>query len=262
MSATLSAPVGARSRRGGLARLNPLTPAALLLLLGASVSFVLDVAALVGLHAWLLVVLAAGLRADPGELLRAHLTFAPFALGVLMTNAVSRPGRVLAEVGPLLVTDDGVRVGAALALRVLVVAVPAVVVARRTDATRLVVALVQHCRVRPRAGFAVLTAHRMLAEMPQRWRLLLSSARSRAPLGRRGRPRIGARGYARVALALLVGGIRRGNHVADALDVRGIGAPVRTSRRQEPFRRTDGVVAAVVVVGALLAALGARLMGG
>ena len=240
-----------------MSRLNPLTPLALLLALGAAVSFVLDGVALVGLHVWLVVVLACGLRVGVAELARTHLVFAPFALGVLMTNAVSRPGAVLAEVGPLEVTDVGVRVGLALALRVLVVAVPAVVVGRRTDPTRLVVAAMQHLPLRPRGGFAVLTAHRMLADMPQRWQLLLAAGRSRAPLDRRGRPRLGARGYARAAMGLLVGGIRRGNRIADALDVRGIGAPVRTARLQEPFSRADVVVAASVVLGAVTAAVGA-----
>lgn len=240
---------------GALARLNPLTPAALLMLLGLAVSFVLDGGALVGLHAWSVAVLAIGLRVGAAEMVRVHLLFLPFAAGVLMTNAVSRPGTVLAVLGPLLVTDSGVRVGAALALRVLVVAVPALVVARRTDPTRLVTALMQHLRVRPRAGFAVLTAHRMLAEMPHRWRLLLAAGRSRAPLDRRGRPRLGLRGYARAALGLLVGGIRRGNRIADALDVRGIGSPKRTARLREPFRLRDAVVAAVVTLGAVTAAL-------
>lgn len=240
-------------------RLNPLTPLGLLLALGAVVSFVLDGVALVGLHAWLVVLLACGLRVGARELVRAHLLFLPFAVGVLMTNAVSRAGVVVAEVGPFEVTDDGVRVGLALALRVLVVAVPAVVLARRTDPTRLVVAAMQHLRLRPRGGFAVLTAHRMLADMPQRWQLLLAAGRSRAPLDRRGTPRLGVRGYARASMGLLVGGIRRGDRIADALDVRGIGAPVRTARLQEPFSRVDVLVAGVVVLGAVTAAVGASV---
>lgn len=251
--AVLSPPVA----RTGLGRLNPLTPTALLLALGVTVSFVLDGAALVGLHLWLVGVLAVGLRAGAGELVRAHLVFAPFAVGVLMTNAVSRPGSVVAVIGPLTATDDGVRVGLALAIRVLVVAVPAILVARRTDPTRLVVALMQHLRMRPRAGFAVLTAHRMLADMPGRWQMLLAAGRSRAPLDRRGRVRLGARGYGRAALGLLVGGIRRGNRIADALDVRGIGAPARTARLREPFSRRDAVVGALVTLGAVTCAIGA-----
>ncbi|WP_156251785.1 energy-coupling factor transporter transmembrane component T family protein [Pseudactinotalea terrae] len=238
-----------------MTRVNPLTPMGLLLLLGAVVSFMLDGGALLGLHAWLLLVLVLGLRVRAGELVRAHLLFAPFAIGVVMTNAVSRGGAVIAEVGPFEVTDDGLRVGLALALRVMVVAVPAALVARRTDPTRLVVAMMQHLRVRPRAGFAVLTAHRMLAEMPQRWGLLLAAGRSRAPLDRRGRPRLGAAGYGRAVMGLLVGGIRRGNRTADALDVRGIGAPTRTMRLQEPFSRLDVAAAALVTAGAVTAAL-------
>lgn len=253
----LVASAGGRSdgRRASLAALNPLTPAALLLAVGITVSSMLDGAALVGLHTWLVAVVGIGLRVGVSEILGAHAMFAPFALGVLMTNAVSRPGEVVAVVGPLVATDDGVRVGFALAVRVLVVAVPAVVLARRTDPTRLVIALMQHLRVRPRAGFAVLTAHRMLADMPQRWRLHLAAGRSRAPLDRRGRPRLGLRGYARAATGLLAGGIRRGDAIADALDVRGVGAAARTRRRQEPFTRRDAAALALVTTGAVTAAL-------
>ncbi len=242
-----------------MSRLNPLTPVLLLLVLGASVSFVLDVPALVGLHVFVVAVLLLGVGAGPVEVVRAHLVFVLFAVGVVVTNAVSRPGEVVAVVGPLVATDDGVRVGVALGVRVLVVAVPAVVLARRTDPTRLVTAMMQHLHLRPRAGFAVLTAHRMLADMPQRWQTLLAAGRMRVPLDRRGRARWGVRGHARAVLGLLVTGIRRGNAIADALDVRGVGAAQRTHRLREPFGWRDVVVVSLVPLGAVTAALAATI---
>ena len=157
-----------------LARLNPLTPLALITALGIGVSFLFAPLPTLALHlsvVTLLLAAGAGLRG----VVISHLTFTPFAVGVLATNAVSRPGAVLAHAGPLMITDEGVAVGMALALRVLVVAVPAVAVASVLDPTRLVTAAMQHLRLTPSVGFAVLTAHRMLGAMPQQWSTLLAA---------------------------------------------------------------------------------------
>lgn len=240
-----------------IGRLNPLTGLGLLALLGVGVSFLFDPVPVALLHGTLLVVLLAA-RVPVGALLRWHGVFVPFAVGVLMTNAVSRPGELLAVVGPLRVTDVGVGVGAALALRVFVIGVPAIVIARATDPTRLVTAAMTHLRIGHRTGYAVLTAHRMLGAMPERWSTLLAAGRVRAPL-RRGRPRLGVCGYARAAFALLVDAIRQGDRIADALEVRGIRTPARTQRVQVPFTRLDGVAAAGVTVLAV-AAVGAGML--
>lgn len=236
-----------------LSKVNPLTCFGLLAALGLAVSFVWDPAPVLVLHV-ALVALLLGAGLAPAEALRSHLLVAPFAIGVLMTNAVSRPGEVIAAVGPLEVTDEGLVAGAALAIRVFVVAVPAMAVARATDPTRLVTAMTQ-LRLSARAGFAVLTAHRMLAAMPAEWQALLDAGRVRAPLDRRGRPRLGVRGYGRAAFTLLVTQIRRGDRIADALEVRGVGSPSRTQRLVVPFTRVDALTAAAVTCLAAAALL-------
>jgi energy-coupling factor transport system permease protein len=230
-----------------LTRLNPLTGLGLLAVIGLVVSFVLEPLPVLLLHLALLgLLLVAGTALS--MILRNHLVFAPFALGVLMVNAISRPGEPVAVVGPLEATDDGVRIGLALALRVLVVAVPAVALARASDPTRLVIAAIDHLRVPHTAGFALLTAHRMLAAMPQEWQTLLDAGRVRAPLDRRGRPRLGVTGHVRAAFALLVGSIRRGDRIADALEVRGVRTRERTRRLAVPFRRLDAAAVVTVLV--------------
>ena len=108
------------------------------------------------------------------------------------------------------------------------------------DPTRLIAAAIQHLRPGASAGYAMLTAQRMLASMPQQWSMLLAAGRSRAPLNRRGRPVLGIRGYRRAAFALLVGSIRRGERIADSLQVRGLRASGRTVRLTVPFTRLDG----------------------
>lgn len=238
-----------------LQRLNPLTALGLVTVLGVFVSFVFAPVPLIALHLLVVGLLLAG-GANPRQLLLTHLVMTPFALGVLATNAVSRPGVTLAAWGPVAVTDEGLLVGAALAVRVFVVAVPSVAVATSLDPTRLVTAAMQHLRLGAPAGYALLTAHRMLAALPQEWSLLLAAGRSRAPLDRRGRPRLGLRGYARSAFALLVGSIRRGERIADALEVRGLRATERTVRLRVPFTRLDAVVALTTpVLGAVVLAL-------
>ena len=247
-------PAGVRvdaARATVLQRLNPLTALGLVTMLGVFVSFVFAPLPLLALHLFVVaLLLVAG--AGPRQLLLTHLVMTPFALGVLATNAVSRPGLVLAAWGPLAVTDQGLVVGAALAVRVFVVAVPSVAVASSLDPTRLVTAAMQHLRLGAPGGYALLTAHRMLAALPQEWSLLLAAGRSRAPLDRRGRPRLGLRGYGRCAFALLVGSIRRGERIADALGVRGLRATDRTVRLQAPFSRLDAVVALSVPLGCAL----------
>ena len=252
-------PVEVDNRSPVLERLNPLTGLALVAALGVLVSFMFVPLPLVALHLVVVGLLLAG-GAGAARLLLTHLAFLPFAIGVLFTNAISRPGIALARLGPVTFTDKGLVVGAALAVRVLLVAVPAVAVAGALDPTRLIAAAIQHLRLGAPAGYAMLTAQRMLASMPQQWSMLLAAGRSRAPLNRRGRPVLGIRGYRRAAFALLVGSIRRGERIADSLQVRGLRASGRTVRLTVPFTRLDGAAfllstvlsAAAIIAGGML----------
>lgn len=231
---------------GALQRLNPLTGLGLVTLLGIGVSFIFRPVPLLALHALVVALLLAG-GAGLRRLLVTHLAMTPFAVGVLATNAVSRAGTVLLTWGPLTVTDQGLVVGAALAMRVYVVAVGSVAVAAAIDPTRLMTAAMQHLRLDASAGYALLSAHRMLAALPQQWTMLLAAGRTRAPLDRRGRPKLGPRGYGRAAFGLLVGSIRRGERIADALQVRGLRASHRTPRPSVPFTATDVLVASMTI---------------
>ena len=200
-------------------RRNPLAPLGVLVVASAVASFVLDPTVAAMLYfagvvgAW-----ATGCRI--GTLLRAHLVFGAFALGVLVVNAVSRPGETWFSVGPFTVTDEGARVGAALGLRVLLIGVLSTAFVTGTTPTRLITAPQQQLRLSPRFGFALLTAHRMLAALPEQWALLLDARRQRAPLNRRGEPRLTVRDRAGAAFGLLVISIRRGHRVADSLQAR------------------------------------------
>ncbi|MEN1975264.1 energy-coupling factor transporter transmembrane component T family protein [Cellulomonas sp. P4] len=202
-----------------------------------------------------------GARVAPGRLLLAQVPFWTFGVGVLLVNALSRPGEVLVTGGPFRVTHEGLMVGAALALRGCVIGVATVAFLASTPPRDLMVSLVRHARLSPRYAYALLAGHRMLAGLPRQWATIRAAQLVRAPLGRRGQPREGWRGLGRSAFALLVASIRASERVALALESRGLSAGPRTVWRPVPLGARDaalaggvlGAVALVVAAGAGLA---------
>lgn len=222
-----------------LGRRNPLATLAVLAIVSVVAFFVLDPGTALALYLLALIGVTVAGRLSAGELGRAHLTFGSFGLGVLLVNAFTRPGRILIDAGFVRITDHGVGIGAALALRVLLIGVLSTAFALRTDPIRLVTALQQHVRLSPRFGYAVLAGHRMLAGLPSEWQTLRAAQRVRAPLNRRGSPRSGLRSWSRAAFGLLVVTIRRGERIADSLEARGLGGRPRTIWRPVRFTGRD-----------------------
>jgi energy-coupling factor transport system permease protein len=249
MSAVL-APTGA-GPTGALARVNPSVKLVLLLVVSATVSFVLDPVTPAVLYVLALTVVMAGTRMPPRRLLLAHLPFAGFAVGVFTVNALSRPGPVALMIGPLWITEDGLTIGAALALRTLLVGVLAIGFLASTDAVRLMHSLHQNLHVGARPTFAILAGYRMLAQMPKEWATIRAAQAIRSPGG----ARLGLRGTGRALFALLVTTVRKGERVAQALESRGLGAGERTIWHPERVRGSDRVLA-VAVLGVLALVLG------
>jgi energy-coupling factor transport system permease protein len=216
--------------------LDPVTPAVLYVLVAGAV--------LVG----------AGVR--PRALLVAQLPFVAFALGVLLVNMLSRPGEVVWQGAGLRVTAEGLWVGAGLAGRTLLMGLLSVAFVATTDGVALVTSLHQHARLGAKVTFAVLAGYRLLQQMGAEWQTIRRAQSVRAPLGRRGRPRVGLRGHAASAFALLVGSVRRGDRVAGTLELRGLGDGDRTTWRPVPLDRRDAAFA-----GAVLGVLGVVLVG-
>lgn len=201
----------------------------------------------------------AGVRGTTGlrwrTLLLAQLPFVLFGLGLVVVNALARPGAPLLADAPVRVSVDGVVIGLALALRSLVIGTMTVGFLASTSPRALMTSLVQHAGVSPRYAFALLAGHRMLAAMPRTWSAIRTAHAVRAPLGADGRPRLGARGLTRCAFALLVSSIRSSERIALALEVRGLGAGPRTVWRPASVGARDAILAA-----AALAALGVVAM--
>ncbi|WP_282946269.1 energy-coupling factor transporter transmembrane component T family protein [Cellulomonas endometrii] len=203
---------------------------------------------------------AAGVRGR--TLLRAQVPFWTFAVGVLLVNALSRPGEPLVAGGVVPGTREGLAVGAALAARGLVIGVCTVAFLASTPPRDLMVSLTQHARVGPRYAYALLAGHRVLAGLPRRWATIRAAHLVRAPLARDGRPRGGWRHLGRSAFALLVSSVRDAERIALALESRGLSTRPRTLWRPVPLGPRDAGLAAVVLAVVAVVVVGGRLLGG
>ncbi len=244
-----------------LDRRNPTVKLALVFAVSLAVMFVLDPLTPAVLYVLALGGVLAGTRATPRTLLLAHLPFLAFALGVLVVNALSRPGEVLWRAGPLRVTVEGLTVGGALAVRTLLIGVLAIGFLLSTDGVALMHSLRQNARLSPRVAYAVLAGYRLLQDMPREWATIQHAHAVRAPLRGDGRPPRGPRHLGRVIFTLLVVTVRRGERMAQALESRGLGLWPRTTWRPVSVTRADwvllaGVLAVVVLVVLTTAQLG------
>jgi len=243
-----------------LDRRNPTVKLALVFAVSLTVMFVLDPVTPALLYLFALTGVAVGTRPTPRTLLIAHLPFLAFAFGVLVVNALSRPGHVLWEAGVLRVTAEGVGVGAALAVRTLLVGVLAIGFLLSTDGVALMHSLRQNARLSPRVAYAVLAGYRLLQDMPREWATIEHAHAVRARRRRDGRLPRGPRHLGRMVFALLVVTVRRGERMAQALESRGLGLTPRTTWRPVTVDRHDWLLAAgVVLVVVLVLAVSAWL---
>src|SRR5699024_7207564 len=119
--------------RPWLARRNPTVLLGLLTALSIACIALTDPAPLAVLYVLLAAGAMLGCRLGPVRMLRAQLPFLAFAVGVLSVNVLSRPGHEPWPELPVRITQEGIVLGAALALRALVIGLGAVVVTRATD---------------------------------------------------------------------------------------------------------------------------------
>ena len=189
------------------------------------------------------------------RILTPLLIAAPFA--GLATLLYGRDGgAVLVQIGPWTITSAEVGLAIAITLRVLAVALPAVVLFATTDPTDFADGLSQLWKLPARFVIGALAAIRMLGLMRQDWQMLRLARRARgvadgggpiAALGRLGNQ----------AMALLTIAVRRGSLLATAMEARAFDAPVqRTWARIARFTPRD----AWFVVGAAVIAIIAVMM--
>ena len=256
---SLAHPLGGAAP-GALARRNPTVKLALLFVVSMVLMFVTDPVTPAVLYALAVATVAASTRIGLRTLALAHVPFAAFGLGVLVVNALSRPGHVLWTSGPVRITVEGLSVGGSLALRALVIGVLAVGFIASTDGVRLMHSLHQQARLGPRITYAILAGYRMLQEMPREWQTIRQAHAVRAPLRPDGTLPRSAPALLRASFALLVVSVRKGERMAQSLESRGLGLNPRTVWRPLRVTAADwlmaagvlGVLAGVLLAGAML----------
>ena len=247
--------------RAPLARATPTAKLAagsvLLLALVASLDGVTAGIVLVGL---LVVLPFAGL--SPGDLLgRSWLVgLAAISIGVFnVLFAAEQLGPTGLELGPVRIGAETLANGLGLALRLLAVVLAGLLATATTQPTDLADSLVQQLRVSPRFAIGALAALRLSPLLSQEWQTLALARRARGVEAGRS-PIAVVRLFAGQVLALLVGAIRRGTRMAQAMDARGFGAmDCRTTARVHLVRPRDWAwIAGAVGLSAL--AIGASVV--
>lgn len=165
------------------------------------------------------------------------------AVTVLLYGRTS--GTVHLSAGFVQVSDGSIALAIATALRLIAVAMPAVVLLTDLDATRLADALGQRLHLPDRFVLAGLAGVRLFEVLGEDWRTIALARRARG-VGDRGR----VRRLPGQAFTLLVVALRRAVALSTAMEARGLGAPgPRTWSRPSTFGRVDlGVLVAGVVV--------------
>ncbi|NUR69405.1 MAG: energy-coupling factor transporter transmembrane protein EcfT [Hamadaea sp.] len=217
------------------------------LVLGGIVLLTLLITPLFGLTPWGLL-----RRAWPALLGAASVVIS------LSLFAASPSGDVLLDFGPFLVTSSVLSLSVSYALRLLALALPAVLVYATTDPTDLADSLIQHVKAPARFAIGALAAFRLVGLLSEEWRLISMARRARG-IDSGGNPLRLFPLFAGTAFGLLVGAIRRGTRLAQAMDARGFdsGTP-RTVARPSPFGLGDWALLFAALLLASLVVFSAR----
>lgn len=165
-------------------------------------------------------------------------------------------GAVVLSLGPWNITQGEVALAVTVTLRVIAVALPAVVLFATTDPTDLADGLAQLWHLPARFVIGALAAIRMLGLMRDDWRMLRLARRARG-IADGGGPWVAVSRFGHQAMALLTIAVRRGSLLATAMEARAFDAPrTRTWARTATFTVRD----AWFVVGAIAIAAIAVIM--
>ncbi|MFA9277433.1 MAG: energy-coupling factor transporter transmembrane protein EcfT [Rhodoluna sp.] len=168
-------------------------------------------------------------------------------------------GDVVASLGPWNITKGEVALAVTITLRILAVALPAVVLFATTDPTDLADGLAQLWKLPARFVIGALAAIRMLGLMRLDWQMLRLARRARG-VADGGGPVASLVRLGTQAMALLTIAVRRGSLLATAMEARAFDAPVqRTWARVAMFTSRDAwfVVgaAAIAIIAVVMAVL-------
>lgn len=232
-----------------LARRAPVAKMAAALCVSVAALTTLDIYVLGGL---VLLCFAAGPFFGIGPLTLIRRAWPVFAGAVTIVLSLSlfsatRTGATLFHFGPFWVTTSVLMTSLAYGLRLLALALPAVLVYATTDPTDLADSLVQHVKAPPRFAIGALAAFRLSGALTEEWRLIGMARRARGIDSGRN-PLRWLTLFFGTAFGLLVGAIRRGTRLALAMDARGFDAGVpRSIARPSPFGWPDWLLIAATL---------------
>ncbi|HEU0207011.1 MAG TPA: energy-coupling factor transporter transmembrane component T [Pseudolysinimonas sp.] len=234
--------------RDGVAAINPVAKLAASLLIAVTLALSVDAASAVTALALEIVLLPfAGLGWVAFWRRTAAVWIAAPLAGLTVALYGRASGQVYLDLLVVHVTDGSLRLAAITAVRVLAIALPAVVLFATVDATELADGLAQHLHLPARFVLGALAALRLVGLMRNDW-IALELARRARGVADRGR----IRRLAGLAFALFVLSIRRGSALATAMEARGFGGDVQRSwARPSRFGIREVLL---IVVGAVLAA--------
>ncbi len=178
---------------------------------------------------------------------------APLA-AISMLLYARQSGEVYWSWGPAAITSNSVELAIAIAVRVLALAIPAVVLLSSAKPTEMADSLTQIGRLPSKPVLATLAGIRLVSLMLEDWQAL---RRARASRGLASSGRI--KEFTVGAFALFTFALRRASSLSYTMEARGFGAPVERSRaRQSRLSWADPVallIAALIPTIALSAAI-------
>lgn len=168
------------------------------------------------------------------------ILLAAVSIGVFnVLFAAEQVGPTVVELGPIAIGAQTLVDGIGLAIRLVAIVLAGLLATATTQPTDLADSLVQQLHVSPRFAIGALAALRLLPLLGQEWQALAMARRARGVEAGRS-PIAALRLFAGQLLALLVGAIRRGTRMAQAMEARGFGAlPCRTAARVHRVRASD-----------------------
>lgn len=174
------------------------------------------------------------------------IPFSFFALSFVWISVVfpdERGETILFHIGPLAVAKENLMTGISLGLRSLVFASWSMIFVFTTEPTRLMLSLVQNCKLPPRFGYGVMAAYRFLPMFQQELKQIRAAHRIRG-LGEKKGIRGKWQEFRRYAIPLLASAIRKAERVAIAMESKGFyDDKERTYYRHIHFTKNDLIYA-------------------
>lgn len=176
--------------------------------------------------------------------------FTLFAINFLWIQVVfpgERGTDIWFTIGKLSVAWENVRLGLSLGFRALVFVAWSLLFVLTTEPTKLMLGLVQHCRLPPRYGYGIMAAYRFLPLFRTELRQVRAAHRIRG-LGQTGGMRGRLQQFNRYAIPLMASAIRKAERVAIAMESKGFdGSSQRTYYRHVRWTWQDVIYVTMLI---------------